>query len=185
VTLEILLYTIARVNFGVEIHDRKGLHGPVRFNGQPLENWEIRAIDFDADGVLPPLTWKTGRTQGAAFWRGGFDVAQPAIPSSTCPAGDRASSGSTAVASGATGVSARRRPCTCPARGCNKAATKSWCWTWPAPHSARIAGLKMPILDKLHPELDLASSTEQSEACAGRRSQCTKANSHAAPQCRT
>jgi beta-galactosidase len=30
-TVEILLYTIARVNFGVEIHDRKGLHGPVVF----------------------------------------------------------------------------------------------------------------------------------------------------------
>ncbi|MBC7454869.1 MAG: hypothetical protein H7335_14430 [Massilia sp.] len=31
VTLEVLVYTIARVNFGVEIHDRKGLHGPVSF----------------------------------------------------------------------------------------------------------------------------------------------------------
>ena len=80
-TLEILLYTIARVNFGVEIHDRKGIHGPVTFTpagaaAQPavLENWEIRAIDFDADGVLPPLAFKRGRTKGAAFWRGGFDA---------------------------------------------------------------------------------------------------------------
>ena len=81
VTVDILLYTIARVNFGVEIHDRKGMHGPVRFtpaggDTQQVENWEIRAIDFDADGVLPALKYKPGRAQGAAFWRGSFDVAR-------------------------------------------------------------------------------------------------------------
>jgi beta-galactosidase len=79
--LEILLYTIARVNFGPEVHDRKGLHGPVTFtpkNGtaQALRDWEIRALDFDADGVLPPLAFKKGRGKGAAFWRGGFDTAR-------------------------------------------------------------------------------------------------------------
>ena len=78
-TLEILLYTIARVNFGVEIHDRKGLHGPVtlRVKGKEataLENWEIRAIDFDADGVLPPLNWQAGKSKGPAFWRGSFEA---------------------------------------------------------------------------------------------------------------
>jgi len=69
-TLEILLYTIARVNFGPEVHDRKGLHGPVQFQPKgaapvALENWEIRAIDFDADGVLPPLQWKQQRARGS------------------------------------------------------------------------------------------------------------------------
>lgn len=78
-TVDILLYTIARVNFGVEIHDRKGLHGPVTFTPrkgekQVLENWEIRAIDFDADGALPPLRFKSGPAKGAAFWRGSFDA---------------------------------------------------------------------------------------------------------------
>jgi beta-galactosidase len=78
-TLEILLYTIARVNFGIEVHDRKGMHGPVRFTpkggaAQELQNWEIRAIDFDADGKLPKLAWKSGRSHGPAFWRGSFEV---------------------------------------------------------------------------------------------------------------
>jgi beta-galactosidase len=80
-TVDILLYTIARVNFGIEVHDRKGLHGPVSFtpkDGQPqsVENWQIRAIDFDADGVLPPLEWKTGRPQGPAFYRGSFEASR-------------------------------------------------------------------------------------------------------------
>ncbi|MCV2367251.1 beta-galactosidase [Roseateles oligotrophus] len=82
VSLEILLYTIARVNFGIEVHDRKGLHGPVTFKapGQAplaLENWEIQALDFDADATLPPLNWQPqskGRAQSPAFWRGHFKV---------------------------------------------------------------------------------------------------------------
>jgi beta-galactosidase len=69
------------VNFGPEVHDRKGIHGPVTFTpkgaaAQPLENWEIRALDFDADGVLPPLAFRKGRGKGAAFYRGGFDAAR-------------------------------------------------------------------------------------------------------------
>lgn len=154
-TLEILLYTIARVNFGVEIHDRKGLHGPVRFNGQPLENWEIRAIDFDADAVLPPLTWKTGRAQGAAFWRGSFDVTQ---------------NGDTFLdmsgwGQGIVWVNGR-----CLGRYWSIGPTQTMYLPGPwikqgrnevvvldltGPRSARIEGLKAPILDKLRPELDL------------------------------
>lgn len=68
VTLDILLYTIARVNFGVEIHDRKGLHGPVHFTSPGsdtalVEQWQIRAIAFDADGTLPPPAFKPGRAR--------------------------------------------------------------------------------------------------------------------------
>lgn len=78
--VEILLYTIARVNFGVEVHDRKGLHGPVTFTPsggapQPVTGWEIRAIDFDADASLPPLKFRAARpadSRRAAFWRGSF-----------------------------------------------------------------------------------------------------------------
>jgi beta-galactosidase len=156
VTLEILLYTIARVNFGVEIHDRKGMHGPVRFAGQPLENWEIRAIDFDADGVLPPLTWKTGRAKGPAFWRGGFDAPQTGDTFL-----DMSSWGQ-----GVVWVNGR-----CLGRYWNIGPTQTMYLPGPwikrgrnevvvldltGPQSARIAGLKAPILDKLRPELDLA-----------------------------
>lgn len=77
--VEILLYTIARVNFGMEVHDRKGLQGPVtlrtaRDETQELTGWEIRAIDFGADAELPPLRWQPRRSSGPAFWRGSFDA---------------------------------------------------------------------------------------------------------------
>ncbi len=78
-TLEILVYTLSRVNFGIEIHDRKGLHGPVNFlpknsDPQAIANWEIRAIDFGADATLPPLTWQTTACTGPAFHRGTFNI---------------------------------------------------------------------------------------------------------------
>jgi beta-galactosidase len=154
--LEILLYTIARVNFGVEIHDRKGLHGPVRLDGQPLENWEIRAIDFDADGVLPPLTWSTGRTQGPAFWRGGFDAAQT---------GDTFLDMS-GWGQGIVWINGR-----CLGRYWSIGPTQTMYLPGPwikrgrnevvvldltGPQSARIAGLKAPVLDQLRPDRDLA-----------------------------
>ncbi|RZL36895.1 MAG: beta-galactosidase [Rubrivivax sp.] len=81
-TVEILLYTIARVNFGMEVHDRKGLQGPVvlktKTDSKELTGWQIRAIDFGADGDLPPLQWQARRATGPAFWRGSFEAATAA-----------------------------------------------------------------------------------------------------------
>jgi beta-galactosidase len=161
VVLEILLYTIARVNFGVEIHDRKGVHGPVTLTpqdgiAQPVENWQIRAIDFDADGVLPPLAWKAGRPRGPAFWRGSFDVG---------------STGDTFLdmsgwGQGVVWVNGR-----CLGRYWSIGPTQTMYLPRPwikrgrnevvvldltGPRSARVAGLAAPVLDQLHPELDLA-----------------------------
>jgi len=69
------------VNFGKELHDRKGLHSPVRLvapNQPPLElqNWEIHPFKLDAP-LLARLNFQPGRTTGPAFWRGSFEVAQP------------------------------------------------------------------------------------------------------------
>ncbi len=165
ITVDVLLYTIARVNFGVEIHDRKGLHGPVTFKVkqadgkgavQALENWEIRAIDFDADGVLPPLTWKTGRAQGPAFWRGNFEVNRTGDTFL-----DMASWGQ-----GVVWINGR-----CLGRYWNIGPTQTMYLPGPwlrrgrnevivldltGPETARMAGLKLPVLDRLRPEKDLA-----------------------------
>ncbi|WP_395405487.1 beta-galactosidase [Pseudoduganella sp. UC29_106] len=161
VTLEIMLYTIARVNFGVEIHDRKGLHGPVRFTptggtAQTVENWEIRAIDFDADGILPPLSWKPGRAKGAAFWRGSFNASRQADTFL-----DMSSWGQ-----GIVWINGR-----CLGRYWSIGPTQTMYLPGPwirdganevvvldltGPQTARISGLKKPILDQLRPERDLA-----------------------------
>ncbi len=163
--LEILLYTIARVNFGVEIHDRKGLHGPVtlqakgkgrKADAQPLENWEILAIDFDADGALPPLAWQKTRAKGAAFWRGGFTAGEQAdtfLDMSTW-------------GQGIVWINGR-----CLGRYWSIGPTQTMYLPGPwikaghnevvvldltGPRAARIAGLTLPVLDRLQPERDLA-----------------------------
>jgi beta-galactosidase len=163
VSLEVLVYTIARVNFGPEIHDRKGLHGPVRFlpkggAPQPVENWEIRAIDFGADAELPPLAWKTAPATGPAFWRGSFVVAAP----------EDTFLDVSKWGTGIVWVNGR-----CLGRFWNIGPTQTMYLPGPwiksganeivvldltGPEEPVIAGLKEPILDRLRPEKDFFPS---------------------------
>jgi beta-galactosidase len=160
VTVDILLYTIARVNFGVEIHDRKGLHGPVRFRPkdgepQPVENWEIRAIDFDADGVLPPLAFKRGRSRGPAFWRGSFEAGRGAdtfLDMSSWGQGIVWINGRCLGRYWSIGpTQTMYLPGPWIRRGRNEVVVLDLT----GPQAARIAGLAEPILDQLHREKDL------------------------------
>jgi beta-galactosidase len=161
VTLDILLYTIARVNFGAEVHDRKGLHGPVTLTPQggapqALENWDIRAIDFDADAVLPALDWKAGRTQGPAFWRGSFEASASSdtfLDMSTWGQGVVWINGRCLGRYWSIGpTQTMYLPGPWIKRGRNEVVVLDLT----GPRTARMAGLAMPILDQLHPELDLA-----------------------------
>ncbi|MBL8279953.1 MAG: beta-galactosidase [Pelomonas sp.] len=158
--VEILLYTIARVNFGMEVHDRKGLQGPVLLRAgqrpaQEIRDWTVRAIDFDADGDLPALRWAPGRTSGPAFWRGGFELATPADTFL-----DLSSWGQ-----GIVWVNGR-----CLGRYWSIGPTQTMYlpgpWLRPGrnevvvldltgPRANRMAGLTAPVLDQLRPELDL------------------------------
>ncbi len=45
--LEILVEAMGRVNFGQEIHDRKGLRGPVRLGADELRDWEMVSLPLD------------------------------------------------------------------------------------------------------------------------------------------
>jgi beta-galactosidase len=160
VTVDILVYTIARVNFGVEIHDRKGLHGPVTFTpdggaAQPLENWEIRAIDFDADGVLPPLDWKRGRMHGPAFWRGSFEVGRPGdtfLDMSSWGQGIVWINGRCLGRYWSIGPT---QTLYLPGPWMKKGRNEVVVLDLTGPESARIAGLEAPILDQLRPRKDL------------------------------
>ncbi len=159
--VEILLYTIARVNFGVEVHDRKGLQGPVTLRtkggaAEELKGWEIRAIDFDADATLPPLRWQAQRIGGPAFWRGNFEALQRADTFL-----DMSSWGQ-----GIVWINGR-----CLGRYWSIGPTQTMYLPGPwikaglnevvvldltGPRASRMEGRTTPILDELHPERDLA-----------------------------
>lgn len=63
--LELLVEAMGRVNFGVEVHDRKGLRGPVRVGEKELRNWEMFSLPLDA-AHLGRLAYPTAAPAPAA-----------------------------------------------------------------------------------------------------------------------
>jgi len=79
--LDILVEPMGRVNFGREIHDRKGIHGPVTLRtatspATPLTGWKIYSLPLDAK-MLAGLRYGAAQTDFPAFWRGTFQVDRP------------------------------------------------------------------------------------------------------------
>jgi beta-galactosidase len=70
--LDLLVYAMGRVNFGKEVLDRKGIHGPVQLGGQELNGWEVFRLPLDLD-PLHKLDFQAPAS-GPAFWRGSFDL---------------------------------------------------------------------------------------------------------------
>ena len=163
--LEVLLYTIARVNFGIGVHDRKGFQGPVRFTTQAgatqdVTGWEIRPIDLGAEASLPPLHWTKGPAAAGqpAFWRGHFTLAAAA---------------DTFLDVSKWGVGIVWVNGRCLGRYWNIGPTQTMYlpgpWLKPGaneivvldftgPEKPSLQGLKAPILDVLRPEKDFVSS---------------------------
>jgi beta-galactosidase len=77
-TLDILVEATGRINFGQEIHDRKGLQGPVTLmagtSEAKLTGWKVYNLGLE-DAELQTLKWRPGAgTRGPAFWRGEFQL---------------------------------------------------------------------------------------------------------------
>ena len=80
--LDVLVEAVGHVNFGNEVHDRKGLGGNVLIVAGGATNflagqWEVYPLRLDAP-LLSGLKWQAGPSSGPAFWRGSFEVQQPA-----------------------------------------------------------------------------------------------------------
>lgn len=156
-TLDILVVPMGRINFGVEVHDRKGLHSPVSLvsNGKTteLKNWSIYNLDL-TNTMLSGLKWKKETTTTPAFWKGNFNV------SST---GDVFLN----VSSWGKGVAWVNGHCL--GRFWNIGPTQTMYLPGPwlkkgtneviildvlGPRKSTLSGQKQPILSELHPELD-------------------------------
>jgi beta-galactosidase len=83
-TLDLLVEPMGRVNFGQEVHDRKGLHTPVKLtfaDGTSKDlavgsNWEIFNLPLD-DKMLAGLHYTGKKSSGPAFWRATVNVETP------------------------------------------------------------------------------------------------------------
>lgn len=79
--LDVLVEAMGRINFGSEIHDRKGLIGPVALvadSAAPVElkQWEVFRFPMTAQ-MLNTLNFREsadGEPARPAFWRGAFEV---------------------------------------------------------------------------------------------------------------
>ena len=80
--LEFFVWSMGRINFGPEMHDRKGIHGPVSFSdakgvSTELRGWEHFPLTMDAD-YRDHLNFmdedsSSGKKQ-PAFWKATFDL---------------------------------------------------------------------------------------------------------------
>jgi beta-galactosidase len=75
-TLDILVEAMGRVNFGVEVHDRKGIHGAVTLSGKDgsrreLNDWNIYRLPLDRK-LLSSLRYRGGEVPSTANRRPGF-----------------------------------------------------------------------------------------------------------------
>jgi beta-galactosidase len=164
--LDILVEAMGHVNFGPEVHDRKGLHTPVVLktaDGAPTElaSWQVHRLPLD-EPMLASLQWKPGKADGPAFWRGTFEVAKPAdtfLDVSTW-------------GKGVLWVNGR-----CMGRFWNIGPTQTMYVPGPwlkvgrnevivldllGPKEPTLAGLEKPILDQVRPELDFVRKVQQS-----------------------
>ena len=160
--LDILIEAMGHVNFGKEIHDRKGIRGDVKLGGSELTGkWQVFPLPLDSK-QLDSLKWQPAgpdSAKGPAFRAGSFRVAKPADTFLDLGTWGK----------GIVWVNGR-----CLSRFWNIGPTQTaylpGAWLKPGqnkivildligPTSPTVAGLEKPILNTLRPELDFASKT--------------------------
>ena len=157
--LDILVETMGHVNFGKEIHDRKGISGAITLGGKPFSApWQVFPLRLSSKEIAD-LDWKKQPAQGPAFWRASFDMEQPADTFL-----DLSNWGK-----GIIWINGR-----CLSRFWNIGPTQTaylpGAWLKPrsnkivildllGPQDPEISGLDNPVLDQLRPELDFSTSS--------------------------
>jgi beta-galactosidase len=160
--LDILVEPMGRVNFGPEVHDRKGIHGPVKLkvgNNEPTEltDWSIFNLALD-EAMSNGLRFGSPESGVPAFWLGRFHIEKP---------------GDTFLDLRSWGKGVVWLNGHCLGRFWNIGPTQTAYapgpWLKPGenevvvldllgPEKPRMAGLERPILDELRPQLDFARS---------------------------
>ncbi|MEO5714739.1 MAG: beta-galactosidase [Luteolibacter sp.] len=160
--LDILVEAVGHVNFGLEIHDRKGIRGPVRLGETTLEGaWQVYTLSLDAP-MIAGLKWKPATeksTKGPSFWRGSFTVSNPAdtfLDLSNWGKGVLWVNGHCLARYWNIGPT---QTAYLPGAWLKKGANEIIILDLLEPTSPQVSGLEKPILDKLRPELDFAKNS--------------------------
>ncbi len=162
VQLDILVEAMGHVNFGLEIHDRKGIRGPVRLGETTLEgSWQVYPLPLDAP-MISGLNWIPAAekpTKVPTFWRGSFQVANPAdtfLDLSNWGKGVLWVNGHCLARYWNIGPT---QTAYLPGVWLKKGANDIIILDLLGPASPQVAGLEKPVLDQLRPELDFAKTS--------------------------
>ncbi|MFD0894176.1 beta-galactosidase [Luteolibacter ambystomatis] len=160
--LDILVEAMGHVNFGKEVHDRKGLQDGVMLaeangNTMPLPgSWKVFPLRQD-DKQLASLKWKQGPEEGPSFWKATFPVAKPAdtfLDLSTWGKGVIWVNGHCLSRFWNIGPT---QTAFLPGAWLKKEGNEIVILDLLGPSKPVISGLEKPILDQLRPELDFAN----------------------------
>lgn len=162
--LDILIEAMGHVNFGKEIHDRKGIRGEVSLAGTPLTApWQVFPLKLD-EPLLASLKWTPAPAEkpaGPAFWSATFNVEKPAdtfLDLSTWGKGVVWINGHCLSRFWNIGPT---QTAYLPGAWLKAGANTLVVLDLLGPSDPVIAGVEKPVLDQLRPELDFASKATQ------------------------
>jgi beta-galactosidase len=157
-TLELLVEAMGRVNFGAEVHDRKGLHGPVKLrpsgsDAVELTDWKIFRLPLD-DAMRKDLRFGSASTNGPAFWRTAVKVQQPGDTFLDLRSWGKGFVWVNGHNLGRFWKIGPQQTMYLPGPWLRKGDNEILILDLLGPQSARIAGLEQPILNHLRPDQD-------------------------------
>jgi beta-galactosidase len=164
--LDILVEPMGRVNFGVEVHDRKGMEGSVTVSNSShsatvLYDWQIFKVPL-SDKMPRGMRYRKRKSSDPAFWRASFTLRK---------------TGDTFLDLSAWGKGVVWVNDHCLGRFWNIGPTQTaylpGCWLkkgrneivildYLGPQKPSVAGLSQPILNHLRPEMDFARPRNES-----------------------
>ena len=156
-TLDVLVEAMGRVNFGEEVHDRKGIQGPVKLDANELSDWKVFSLPLDKK-MLGGLHFTKTKATGPAFWRGTVNVDQPGDTFLDLRSWGKGVVWVNGHCLGRYWDIGPTQTAYVPGPWLKKGKNEIVILDLLGPEKPVVAGLALPILNELHPEKDFARS---------------------------
>ena len=159
--LELFVWTMGRINFGPEMHDRKGIHGPVMLTNamgkvSELKNWEHFPLTMEAD-YRRALKWEASKdAEKPAFWHATFQLKEVGDTFLDMSSWGKGIVWVNGHALGRFWNIGPTQTMYLPGPWLNKGENEIVVFDILGPEKPMISGLKEPVLDWLRPELDFS-----------------------------
>jgi beta-galactosidase len=157
--LDMVVEAMGRVNFGPEVHDRKGINGNVTFDGRDLRNWKVFNLPFD-DAMLAKLKFAAASglpSDRPRVWKSEFTVDTPGDTFLDVSNWGKGLVWVNGHNLGRYWNIGPQQTMYLPGPWMKKGVNEILVLDYIGPQKPVIAGVATPVLDLLRPELDFAS----------------------------